>query len=123
MARRRTLHPARPPRRLNPHHPMNREQCQKMCDALNEAGISPTLAEVTKRITGRIASIEVGEVVKVTHNDGQTCTVERETWRGSLVEINNRVVGVPVNCLKFSPTNADVLARGESATSTNPQPK
>jgi hypothetical protein len=94
-----------------------------MCDALNEAGISPTLAEVTKRITGRIASIEVGEVVKVTHNDGQTCTVERETWRGSLVEINNRVVGVPVNCLKFSPTNADVLARGESATSTNPQPK
>ena len=90
---------------------MNREQCQKMCDAMNEAGILPTLAEVTKRITGRIASIEVGETVKVTHNDGQTCTVERETWRGSLVEINNRVVGVPVNCLKFSPTNASVEAR------------
>ena len=85
---------------------MNREQCQKMCDAMNDAGILPTLAEVTKRITGRIASIEVGEIVKVTHNDGQTCTVERETWRGSLVEINNRVVGVPVNCLQFSPTNA-----------------
>ncbi len=72
---------------------------------------SESIAEVAKRIVGRIASIEVGEIVKVTHNDGQTCTVERETWRGSLVEINNRVVGVPVNCLKFRPQNSELLIR------------
>jgi hypothetical protein len=72
---------------------------------LDAAACSEARAEVTKRITGRIASIEVGEIVKVTQNDGKTCTVERETWRGSLVEINNRVVGAPVNHLKFRPQN------------------
>ena len=86
---------------------------------MNEAGILPTLAEVTKRITGRIASIEVGETVKVTNNDGQTCTVERTTWRGSLVELNNRVVGVPLNCLKFSPTNARAVATAPDEPESN----
>ena len=36
MARLWAVDSTRPPRRINPHHLMNREQCQKMCDALNE---------------------------------------------------------------------------------------
>ena len=90
----------------------NCHNAPEMCNCLDKPGDPPeprdarVIAEVSKRITGRIASFEVGEIVKVTHNDGRTCTIERETWRGSLVEICNRVVGVPVNRLKFLPLNS-----------------
>lgn len=85
-------------------------------DRLHPTAGSEARAEVIKRITGMVASIEVGEFVRVTRIDGTTCTVERETWRGSMVTLNNCIVGAPLNHLKFCPQNV----QGDGSPDTQP---
>ncbi len=61
------------------------------------------IATVFKKATGMVGSIDTGELVKVRHDNGKTCTIERLEWKGSQVNLMNCIVGVPRHHLKFGP--------------------
>lgn len=69
-------------------------------------------ATAKERISGMVCTIEAGEKIRVTNNNGETCTVERIQWSGSDVKLSNCIVGVPMKMIEIN-----WQARAEAAES------
>ncbi len=53
---------------------------------------------------GMVCSIKKGDALKITQNNGETCSIERATWEGSKVTLSNCIAWVPVRLIKICQT-------------------
>jgi hypothetical protein len=61
------------------------------------------LARVVKTVKGKFSLWRKGELVRVRDVHHRSCSIDRDKWKGSLVELANVCCGVPLSFVKFLP--------------------